>query len=422
MIKKIYIKEFKKIKDRMFEFGVGMNYLIGVNNSGKTTILELINSALNNDTKIYKEYFKVKMEGWGVDIYDEFDKCARLDFSKASWKWKYDEDFIDKKPGYISAHPTTNDIVKALKIPFINEIESSRTPNDLLELRKGFEDRIGLEDIKTSVIQEKNDDYKVTVKFDYNKLIDIEFDDSIYSISKKGLGQQKEFVINYYAIENTLKYTDVILIDEIENSLSISSLTKIIEKLSSLGKQVIISTHNPQSIKLEGASFTVMSEVPIEFEVVLKKVIYCEGKIDSDVFKAHYPDTTFIPSGGNNIIAIAKSLNKDERLMHAIVDGDEAGKNYEKNIASYPKNIVHSLIKGTVEDYYKDDDKIEALKLNGVNSTLISNDFLHTTITAKTHPDEKIRREKREKIKSFLSQNKVIESATLKAELDQFIK
>ncbi len=53
-IKKIEIKNFRQLKDTVIELEDEFSLIIGKNNTGKTSVLNILNKFLNSDTNKFK--------------------------------------------------------------------------------------------------------------------------------------------------------------------------------------------------------------------------------------------------------------------------------------------------------------------------------------------------------------------------------
>ncbi len=85
------------------------------------------------------------------------------------------------------------------------------------------------------------------------KLIKCDFDKkNPLNIINKGLGQQKEFIMNNYSLPSISPNQKYLIIDEIENSLSLNSLSKIINSFIKNSKktQYFFSSHSPEILRL----------------------------------------------------------------------------------------------------------------------------------------------------------------------------
>ena len=94
-LKELTIKNFRLIKETTFKFSPGINILIGENNAGKSTILDVLRICLG-----YKEQnaLRITKEDFKADNYDlkeiEFDLSfeTRDDKEKAYFIELYDAD------------------------------------------------------------------------------------------------------------------------------------------------------------------------------------------------------------------------------------------------------------------------------------------------------------------------------------------
>ncbi len=437
MIESIYIKNYKKIVDREFNFKKGINIFIGENNSGKTTILELINSFLNNDIKIFDSIKDCEMKPKIIINYK--NNIWFLDTTLKTWKWssekssnKHEKNFH----GFLSAHPNANEINSSIKNLLINQIIENKEIVDKLDKKiNSFKEE--LKDIikKTTFINEDNDNYEFDFDIDWSKLVKSDFDkNNPFNIMNKGLGQQKEFIMNNYSLSSNEQNQNYLVIDEIENSLSLNSLSKIIHNfIKNENTQYFFSSHSPEILKLikkdssQVKVFNIGEKIPSIF-LLNNKTIICEGKSDTNIFQKIWKETLFISSGGSNLPYLVEQMNEfeDDLSIKIIVDGDNAGTSYEKKISELnnPLIYVHILKKGTLEDYFLPDVIIEIVKdktgieLDSVPKNILSH--LKDKLSKNTNDEEA--KKKIEKIKIKInSDHQNVDIDTIKQELDYFI-
>lgn len=397
-IKRIKIKNYKKLEDFDFEFSQ-MNAIIGKNNSGKSTLLNVIKAFLDNDTSIFKNYIKSESI---QDLVVEVDTnlgAYYLDTSRSTLKWMKIGEFNDENRGdygYLPDQPKLDDLVKLLNSGVAGYIENEYPDlaNDLREALSTFE---LLTDInETEIINEEDTNYDFDFKVDFKKAIAMQFKDRVDSITRKGLGQQKEFVLRQFSggnYENGLQ-TSILIIDEIENSLSMEATCEIVKSLKKndfhdeldnsiwLGEeqqQVFYTTHNANAIVKEThPSIITLGPVPgkILNHIVLDTSVFVEGPSDAKILGTYYTNYDFFPSGGNNIVSLYESLISKGLNPKMIVDGDTAGSNYKLEFDRIRAiNNTHQLQYGTIEDYVLEDEKRNIISSTNTISLIIPTPF-----------------------------------------------
>lgn len=436
MLNALYVKNYRKITQLEIFFYEGLNIFIGENNGGKTTILNLVSSFLNNDTKIFKDI--LENEDKPNICFELNNQLWKLNTTSKTWKW---ENINDNKiklekifHGFISAQPNIQEINNSMKNLYINKMKDNEEFNAIIESQNtDFSHELNNVIKKTTTISEESDDYTFSINLDWTKAFSFNFNiKNIKNIANKGLGQQKEFIINNYSIYSS-NNEDYLIVDEIENSLSLNSLIGIINKLidNKNNKQYFVSTHSPEILKLiqrKNVNVTNIGTKIPSISTLPNNFVLCEGK--SDFFKLIkvFPNKLIIPGGGSNIDFIAQSITQYSKTISfkIIVDGDLAGDEYYNKINELNNNCIkiHKLAKGTIEDYIKEEDKILVLKSNqiDINEPIPNNNILNwvkeflRTNESKENKDDKLK-----KIKSDL-QKYELDSKCLFNELKNFIK
>lgn len=425
MIEKLKIKNFKKFAGDIeyeFSFKEGLNVIIGENNAGKTTVLNILKAYIDNDGKYFKFLSDKKdlrnEDKPEIEVTEDGVSCKLLTSAKT---WKFDKDEHEGIAyGYISANASLKEIKDSLQNAYISYVLSDGViKSQLAQINSRFQNDINVAIARTEILKEEGDVYDLIFPSDLSKIAVVDFDGTNpKAISNKGLGQQKEFLINFFIEKNTLKHTDTLLIDEVENSLSIDTIDKIIGKIKQThqNKQFFFTTHNPATLG-DGLNVNIIS-IGVAPKGVIKgfvDVIFCEGTSDQLVFGRIWPHKVFINCVGGNIIGQTNALNSIGKPMKAIVDGDAEGLLYKAHIcANDPKNRAHSLNDGCVEDYYIQQSIDDAYASLGMTPpTTKSRDLLH-------NPPISTKNERKD-FKNHIHANGTIDTVKLFAELDSFV-
>ena len=157
--------------------------------------------------------------------------------------------------------------------------------------------------------------------------------------------------------------------------------------------------------------------------MLVNETVFCEGPSDRKVFSKIYTNVLFLSAGGSNISDTAEAFIEDGKKFYAIVDGDQARKEYAKKIKHLKgDSIVHILLKGTLEDYYDNEDISKTITDNNLTApTCIEDNFLEKKPFSDLK-DKDERKNERQKIKNALQKNCEMDTNILKVELDTFIK
>ncbi|MBU3018211.1 AAA family ATPase [Paraglaciecola agarilytica] len=441
-IEKLVVKNFKKFTDRAFDFNKDLNLLVGDNDSGKSTIQEAIEIALNCSYRGKPLSSEIKPELFNLDAttaYIEGDKrCESLpsitielfldgipeyrgdnnslntNTDGVSLKIKFDDDlkavyneFI-RNPDSIKSIPVEFFKIEWLdfgwnKIKFLNRKMSglfvdpsrlhptqgrnqyiSRIINSSLskeehallnvnyrQLKQHFDEQPQVK----SINDELDKDNIVT-----NKKLEVTADVSISSfesgmqlsvdninLPQIGKGEQNTIQIKL-AIQNKASNADVILLEEPENHLSHTNLSKLVKYIECQrqGKQLFITTHSSYVLnKLSLNKLCLIHESYIRLNdidksvskslkrlpgydtlrvVLSKHVVLVEGPSDELVLKRIYIDIyDRLPEddgidiivvrgiGFKNYLEIAKNIGTS---VHVVKDNDG---NHKDNIEEYKK-------------------------------------------------------------------------------------
>lgn len=250
MIKSIFIKNFKAYEKETIKISKD-NLLIGENDSGKSTILEALDIFFNRD-KIEKELIRnaeIDVE-IGLLISNE---PLKYNFVKKTYKGKTGK--YDSTEGdltcldaiayvFIPANLVdTKKLISDLAITKVKQEISDEMNNQLLELYENSVNSVlSTIDGRLMVVGNSSTTFsqKTTLKLDSAVKYDIS--SSGIPIEGRGSGYKKTVI---YSLLTKSKYENVVIgIDEIENSLSIKNAMQLIDTVTSLFSQSLITTHS----------------------------------------------------------------------------------------------------------------------------------------------------------------------------------
>ena len=442
-IEKLVVKNFKKFRDRAFDFNKDLNLLVGDNDSGKSTIQEAIEIALNCSYRGKPLSGEIKPELFNLDAttaYIEGDKsCESLpsitielfldgipeyrgdnnslntNSDGVSLKIRFDDDLktvyneFVRTPGSIKSIPVEFYKIEWLdfgwnKIKFLNRkmtglfldpsrlhptqgrnqyisriISSSLSKEEqaLLNVNyrqlkqhfdeqpqvKSINDKLDNENIVTNKKLEVTADVSIS---SFESGMQLSVDD--INLPQVGKGEQNTIQIKL-AIQNRASNVDVILLEEPENHLSHTNLSKLVKYIENQrqGKQLFITTHSSYVLnKLSLNKLCLINESYIRLNdidknvskslkrlpgydtlrvVLSKHVILVEGPSDELVLKRIYIDIyDRLPEddgidiivvrgiGFKNYLEIAKNIGT---IVHVVKDNDG---NHKDNIEGYSNN------------------------------------------------------------------------------------
>ena len=136
-IEKLIVKNFKKFTDRAFDFNHDLNLLVGDNDSGKSTIQEAIEIALNCSYRGKPLSSEIKPELFNLDVttaYIEGDKsCESLPsitielFLDGTPEYRGDNNSLNKNTDGVSLKIKFDDDLKAVYNEFIKTPDSIKS-------------------------------------------------------------------------------------------------------------------------------------------------------------------------------------------------------------------------------------------------------------------------------------------------------
>ncbi|ATZ17812.1 ATP-dependent nuclease [Mesoplasma melaleucae] len=267
MIESITVYNYKKIQEKNFNFK-RTNLLIGENNSGKSTLLQLINDMFNYFENGKLNYFskdKEKKTRFKVKFKEQEE--LNLEFNEKGVLINYESDLEYLKIKKILESNNvifidsenidyTNVVSKIVGSYFYKKIDEDKELNEAYEkLNKAYQNSIF--DVSTNFLKEdiflfdnkdvilknlnlsSSSDISKSYKVVKPKIPDHE------SIDQMGSGTKKSIVYSLLCMQENLHKTTLI-VDEIENNLSLNKVESIITKIfASKYEQIFISSHSP---------------------------------------------------------------------------------------------------------------------------------------------------------------------------------
>lgn len=348
MIKSITIKNFKRYVDNEISLSKN-NLIIGENDSGKTSILEALDIFFNDD-KIMKSFIINPDLNVEISILYKKDVDSKIEYLKKiyappTYKEKINErkgnfDIIDNiKFVYLRAN-----ILDPMKL--ITELAQSRTinsiPIDIINSIKNIsqtEINNVISSIGRELLLNNNSQTEIigTEQLKIDASIKYQISSNGIPIEGRGLGFQKTVI---YSLLCNSEYKNTILgVDEIENSISINNVTRLIEIIKSNFKQTIITTHSRNVISVS-RNFRIIPRYINEIVTMEKlfieldssnsqKYLLVEGKTDVSWFEKALEilmirdNYIILPCGGSDGVKIIRQiLINYQKDCYSIIDGD----------------------------------------------------------------------------------------------------
>lgn len=349
MIKSIYIKNFKAFEKETILLDKN-NLIIGENDSGKSTILQALDIFFNQD-KIDKSNVRDLKEPVEIGIMFN-NSFYKKEFSGASYKLSSSSDNISDLDSirYIYIPVFSYDVKKVIsQLATAKVVE--KTDKELIDKLKEISNN-AVNEVISSINQEiiviDNNKTKLegNESFNYDKAIGFSINSNGVPIESRGSGYQKNLM---YALLVGRNYDNVILgLDEIENSLSINNVQKMINELYTRIGQTIFTTHSKRIVESIGNTNT--SVIPLYsasnkslYELLdaldssdQKHYLIVEGKFDLPWYKQcilllNKADKYIVlPGGGCSDTSLKDELEKLGKKCIYITDGDA---NHENSIS-----------------------------------------------------------------------------------------
>lgn len=247
-VKKIYFKKLKGLNDVTINFDKYMTAIMGVNGSGKTTVIHALACLYSNNHAYRFSFFFTpttdstwkdsKFEATLAKDYDDINTEYTIICSKMKDRWT---PRISKRPlrniVYIGIDTCTPEIEMRNSVSII-KYDSKKLEND--------EDKKILKE--ASYVLNKNYDALFQNEIqNKDKLLGVEIRNGVkYSSLSMGAGEQRVFKILKKLHEAA--FNSLILIDEVDLLLHYCAIPKLLEKIYAIAKkkhlQVVFTTHS----------------------------------------------------------------------------------------------------------------------------------------------------------------------------------
>lgn len=292
-LKSVFFKNLKGLKDAQFVFERPLTAIMGVNGSGKTTVIHALACAYQppeggkGENHRFSDFFVPNTDAlWqGSEFYIVNEKIER-DKTTILPSKKYGKAFDRWSPRY-GDRPKRNIYYIGID-SCLPEIEKSNTQNRIIYSSRRKEDRLSQKVIRdAAAILNKNYQSLLENTFQNKHFNGVELDSGLkYSSLSMGTGEQRTIKI-LEKILNAEPYS-LILIDEIDLLLHVSSLKRLIRRLDEIARdkhlQIVFTTHALEMIDLtQYVGIQYISNISLsEGEETLEKtVVY--NTINSDL-------------------------------------------------------------------------------------------------------------------------------------------
>lgn len=292
-LKSVFFKNLKGLKDAQFVFERQLTAIMGVNGSGKTTVIHALACAYQppeggkGENHRFSDFFVPNTDAlWqGSEFYIVNEKIERYKTTILPSR-KYGKAFDRWSPRY-GDRPKRNIYYIGID-SCLPEIEKSNTQNRIIYSSRRKEDRLSQKVIRdAAAILNKNYQSLLENTFQNKHFNGVELDSGLkYSSLSMGTGEQRTIKI-LEKILNAEPYS-LILIDEIDLLLHVSSLKRLIRRLDEIARdkhlQIVFTTHALEMIDLtQYVGIQYISNISLsEGEETLEKtVVY--NTINSDL-------------------------------------------------------------------------------------------------------------------------------------------
>lgn len=292
-LKSVFFKNLKGLKDAQFVFERQLTAIMGVNGSGKTTVIHALACAYQppeggkGENHRFSDFFVPNTDAlWqGSEFYIVNEKIER-DKTTILPSRKYGKAFDRWSPRY-GDRPKRNIYYIGID-SCLPEIEKSNTQNRIIYSSRRKEDRLSQKVIRdAAAILNKNYQSLLENTFQNKHFNGVELDSGLkYSSLSMGTGEQRTIKI-LEKILNAEPYS-LILIDEIDLLLHVSSLKRLIRRLDEIARdkhlQIVFTTHALEMIDLTqyvGIQYISNISLSEEEETLEKTVVY--NTINSDL-------------------------------------------------------------------------------------------------------------------------------------------
>ncbi len=289
----VFFKNLKGLKDAQFVFEKPLTAIMGVNGSGKTTVIHALACAYQppeggkGENHRFSDFFVPNTDAlWqGSEFYVVNEKIER-DRTTILPSRKYGKAFDRWSPRY-GDRPKRNIYYIGID-SCLPEIEKSNTQNRIIYSSRRKEDRLSQKVIRdAAAILNKNYQSLMENTFQNKHFNGVELDSGLkYSSLSMGTGEQRTIKI-LEKILNAEPYS-LILIDEIDLLLHVSSLKRLIRRLDEIARdkhlQIVFTTHALEMVDLTqyvGIQYISNISLSEEQETLEKTVVY--NTINSDL-------------------------------------------------------------------------------------------------------------------------------------------
>ena len=258
-MRSVFFKNLKGLKDAQFVFEKPLTAIMGVNGSGKTTVIHALACAYQppeggkGENHRFSDFFVPNTDAlWqGSEFYVVNEKIER-DRTTILPSRKYGKAFDRWSPRY-GDRPKRNIYYIGID-SCLPEIEKSNTQNRIIYSSRRKEDRLSQKVIRdAAAILNKNYQSLMENTFQNKHFNGVELDSGLkYSSLSMGTGEQRTIKI-LEKILNAEPYS-LILIDEIDLLLHVSSLKRLIRRLDEIARdkhlQIVFTTHALEMVDL----------------------------------------------------------------------------------------------------------------------------------------------------------------------------
>lgn len=258
-LRSVFFKNLKGLKDAQFVFEKPLTAIMGVNGSGKTTVIHALACAYQppeggkGENHRFSDFFVPNTDAlWqGSEFYVVNEKIER-DRTTILPSRKYGKAFDRWSPRY-GDRPKRNIYYIGID-SCLPEIEKSNTQNRIIYSSRRKEDRLSQKAIRdAAAILNKNYQSLMENTFQNKHFNGVELDSGLkYSSLSMGTGEQRTIKI-LEKILNAEPYS-LILIDEIDLLLHVSSLKRLIRRLDEIARdkhlQIVFTTHALEMVDL----------------------------------------------------------------------------------------------------------------------------------------------------------------------------
>lgn len=350
MIKSVTIKNFKRYDDCEISLSKD-NLIIGENDSGKTSILESLDIFFNDD-KIPKSFVINLDLNVEICILYRKDIDSKVEYLKKIYAPPSYKEKINERRGDFNVIDSIRFVyLRANSLdPFklITELAQSRTlnsiPVDIINSIK-IVSQTEINNVISSIGRElllnnTNNIHTEIIGIEQLKIdaaIKYQVNSNGIPMEGRGLGFQKTVI---YSLLCNSEYENTILgVDEIENSISINNVSRLIEVIRNNFKQTLITTHSRNVISV-ARNFRIiprylndivtMEKLFVELDSSnSQNYLLVEGKTDVSWFEKALEilgirnNFIILPCGGSDgVNTVRRILITYQKNCFSIVDGD----------------------------------------------------------------------------------------------------